>query len=196
MKNKNFEFDIFFKFLQDYFGLDMTTGTSRYYPGNKLMTIHYNFGASRIVTLDFKFNKKVDDVIVDMRIPVDYNFNQANGANFNGIEIQKKISEAIHYYSAFKRIVDISEEYEPYLNISFIAKQCMDEKKHVSYQISPVNYNFEMTYNNKQSGYEHNAKHFFIVVENHLDKYFKEKDLDIMDSSTEQKITLYNMMEI
>lgn len=196
MKNKNFEFDVFFQFLQDYFGLDMTTGTSRYYPGNKLMTIHYNFGASRIVTLDFKFNKKIDDVIVDMRIPVDYNFNQANGANFNGIEIQKKISEAIHYYSAFKRIVDISEEYEPYLNISFIAKQCMDEKKHVSYQISPVNYNFEMTYNNKQSGYEHNAKHFFIVVENHLDKYFKEKDLDIMDSSTEQKITLYNMMEI
>lgn len=196
MKNKNFEFDVFFQFLQDYFGLDMTTGTSRYYPGNKLMTIHYNFGASRIVTLDFKFNKKVDDVIVDMRIPVDYNFNQANGANFNGIEIQKKISEAIHYYSAFKKIVDISEEYEPYLNISFIAKQCMDEKKYVSYQISPVNYNFEMTYNNKQSGYEHNAKHFFIVVENHLDKYFKEKDLDIMDSSTEQKITLYNMMEI
>jgi hypothetical protein len=196
MKNKNFEFDVFFKFLQDYFGLDMTTGTSRYYPINKLMTIHYNFGSSRIVTLDFKFNKNIDDVIVDIRIPIDYNFNQANGANFNGIEIQEKISEAIHYYSAFKKIVDVSEEYEPYLNISFIAKQCIDEKKHVSYQISPVNYNFEMTYNNKQSGYEHNAKHFFIVVENHLDQYFIEKDLEIMDSSTEQKINLYNMMEI
>jgi hypothetical protein len=196
MKNKNFEFDVFFKFLQDYFGLDMTTGTSRYYPINKLMTIHYNFGSSRIVTLDFKFNKNIDDVIVDIRIPIDYNFNQANGANFNGIEIQEKISEAIHYYSAFKKIVDVSEEYEPYLNISFIAKQCIDEKKHVSYQISPVNYNFEMTYNDKKTGREDNSKNFIKFVDGYLEFYFKEKDLDISDVNYQYKIDLYSMMEI
>lgn len=193
---KKINFDIFSKSFQDYFGFNMSIGTAKHYDGPDRLIVIYEYNPSFLRRTGFTIKENNGLLKVYAEIPMDYTFNKNNPLILNGQEVQEKIDEAIHYFSVFRKIVDVDEYYKPYLNINFIIDEVTEGDEIVKYNISTVTYNFEMTYNSKVNGREDNSKNFLVVVQDYLDKYFQKNDIDVTGSSYKEKIDLYNMMEI
>lgn len=193
---KKINFDIFSKSFQDYFGFNMSIGTAKHYDGPDRLIVIYEYNPSFLRRTGFTIKENNGLLKVYAEIPMDYTFNKNNPLILNGQEVQEKIDEAIHYFSVFRKIVDVDEYYKPYLNINFIIDEVTEGDENVKYNISTVTYNFEMTYNSKVNGREDNSKNFLVVVQDYLDKYFQKNDIDVTGSSYKEKIDLYNMMEI
>lgn len=188
--------EIFSKSFQDYFGFNMSIGTAKYYDGLDRLIVIYEYNPLSLRRTVFTIQENNGLLKVYAEIPMDYTFNKNNPLILNGQEVQEKIDEAIHYFSVFRKIVDVDEYYKPYLNINFIIDEVTEGDEIVKYEILTATYKFEMTYNSKVNGREDNSKNFLLIVQDYLDKYFQNNDIDVTGSSYKEKIDLYNMMEI
>lgn len=189
-------FEVFAKDFQYYFGFDMSIGTAIQYIGPKSLIVIYQYDAVSFRRTGFSIRNENNALKCYVQIPMDYTFNKNNPLLLKGQEVKDKIDEAIHYFSIFRKIVDVDEYYKPYLNINFQIDEVIEGNEVIGYTISAVTYEFEMTYNNKVNGREDNCKNFIEFVQVYLDKYFKKNDLEITGTSYKEKIELYNMMEI
>lgn len=189
-------FEIFSNSFQDYFGFNMSIGTAIQYNGPERLTVIYEYDQICSRKTGFSIIEENGILKVYVQIPMDYTFNKNNPLLLKGQEAKEKIDEAIHYFSVFRKIVDVDEYYKPYLNINFIIDEVTEGDEIVKYEILTATYKFEMTYNSKVNGREDNSKNFLLVVQDYLDKYFQNNYIDVTGSSYKEKIDLYNMMEI
>lgn len=199
---KTFNDDKFLKTFQSYFDLTVEKGRTTFYYGKKDLTIYYNnenyltSNDLRIMVMDFKYTKNIENLSLFVRIPLDNGFNKGSGMVINSSLIKNHMHKAKLYLPAFMKINKASYNGRPYLNIKCDVNQVNDERGILRHKISNVSYEFEVSFNVKENGHSDNCTDFVGYVDRYLEAYFLKANLEMEGVDYKRKLELYGMMEI
>lgn len=199
---KTFDSDKFLNTFQAYFDLTVEKGRTTYYYGKKDLTIYYNTenyltsNDLRIMVMDFKYTKQIENLSLFVRIPLDNGFNKANGMTINSGVIKNHIKKAKDYLPIFKQITKASYNGKPYLLIKCNVDQVHDERGILRHKFSNVSYEFEISFNVKENGQSDSCTDYIAYVDRHLDDYFAKTDVDVTGADYKRKLDLYSMIVI